>query len=71
MDFTTRFAKLLAKRTQMPVYVGNSVSLATVALGGTPEEEMAAFKAAVEAVLPRLRHLAETPATAADGVVGA
>jgi hypothetical protein len=55
LEFTTRFAKLLAKRVQLPVYVANSISLASAGLGGTMEEEMEAFKKVVEAVVERLQ----------------
>src|SRR5690349_14578519 len=42
IEFTTRLAKLLARRTQRPTYVGNSISFASTGLGGTVEEEMEA-----------------------------
>ncbi len=55
MEFTTRMAKLLAKKSHMPVYVGNSISLANTGLGGTVEEEMEAFKKVVEVTLDKLK----------------
>ncbi|KAJ9142723.1 hypothetical protein NKR23_g7000 [Pleurostoma richardsiae] len=55
LEFTTRLAKLLAKKTQLPVYVGNSVSFASAGLGGTVEEEMEAFRNVVAIVLERLQ----------------
>lgn len=48
-------AKLLAKKSHMPVYVGNSISLANTGLGGTVEEEMEAFKKVVEVTLDKLK----------------
>lgn len=35
----------------MPVYVTNSISLESMGMGGTVEEEMEAFKALAEAIL--------------------
>lgn len=55
LEFTTRLAKLLARKTQLPVYVTNSVSLASAGMGGTVEEEMEAFKSIVSIVLDNLR----------------
>lgn len=51
LDFTTRMAKLLARRTQRPVYVGNSITFAGAGMGGTVEEEMEGFKKVVEVVM--------------------
>ncbi len=45
----------------MPVYVGNSISLTSTALGGTVEEESEAFRAVVDVVLARLQHSAKAP----------
>ena len=59
VDFTTRLAKLLVKKTQMPTYVTNSLSLADTGLGGTMEEEMEAFKAVVGATLQRLKGMGD------------
>ncbi|CAM1510033.1 Fc.00g003680.m01.CDS01 [Cosmosporella sp. VM-42] len=55
VEFTTRLAKLLARRTQLPVYVTNSTSFANAGMGGTVEEEMEAFKTIVEVTLERLQ----------------
>ncbi|KAH9909878.1 hypothetical protein F4778DRAFT_22661 [Xylariomycetidae sp. FL2044] len=55
LEFTTRLAKILAKKTQMPVYVGNSISFANTGLGGTMEEEMEAFRKVAEVVLGKLQ----------------
>jgi hypothetical protein len=51
VEFTTRLAKLLARRTKRPVYVGNSISFAGAGMGGTVEEEMEGFKKVVEVVM--------------------
>lgn len=48
-------AKLLARRTQLPVYVTNSISFASAGMGGTIEEEMEAFKAIVNLTLEKLQ----------------
>lgn len=61
LEFTSRLAKLLAKKTQLPVYVGNSMSLASTGLGGTMEEEMEAYKKVVEVVLPKVQDLVGMP----------
>ncbi|KAK0651741.1 hypothetical protein B0T16DRAFT_454169 [Cercophora newfieldiana] len=53
-EFTTRLAKLVAKKTQLPTYVGNSISFASTGLGGTVEEEMEAFKQVATLVLSKL-----------------
>ncbi|KAI1266708.1 hypothetical protein F5Y18DRAFT_416477 [Xylariaceae sp. FL1019] len=55
LEFTTRLAKILAKKTQMPVYVGSSISFANTGLGGTMEEEMEAFKKVTAIALDRLQ----------------
>lgn len=55
VEFTTRLAKLLARRTQLPVYVSNSMSFADAGMGGTIEEEMEAFKTIVQIVLEKLQ----------------
>ena len=43
----------------MPVYVGNSITLATAGLGGTVEEEMDGMKRCVDAVIGSLERVAE------------
>ncbi|KAI1180832.1 hypothetical protein F4777DRAFT_174383 [Nemania sp. FL0916] len=60
LDFTTRLAKILAKKAKMPVYVGNSISFASAGLGGTMEEEMEAFKQVVAVALDKLQPLIHT-----------
>ena len=57
IEFTTRLAKLLVRKTGLPAYVGNSLSLASTGLGGTVEEEMDAFKRVVETLAPALADL--------------
>lgn len=54
IDFTTRLAKLLARKLQKPVYVGNSMSFASAGMGGTVEEEMEGFKRVVEVIMKLL-----------------
>lgn len=56
MEFTTRLAKLLARKTRKPVYVGNSMSFASTGMGGTVEEEMEGFKKVVEVVMDAVRN---------------
>ena len=51
LDFTTRLAKVLARKVGRPVYVGNSISFASAGMGGTVEEEIEGFKKVVEVVL--------------------
>ncbi len=57
VDFTSRLARLLAKKLQLPVYVGNSISFAGAGMGGSVEEEMAGFKACVEVVLEQITRI--------------
>ncbi|KAF2143339.1 uncharacterized protein K452DRAFT_225325 [Aplosporella prunicola CBS 121167] len=51
LDVATRLAKILAKRTAMPTYVGNSVSFASAGAGGSVEEEMEGVRRVVEVVM--------------------
>jgi hypothetical protein len=51
LDFTTRLARLLARKTNKPTYVGNSISFAGAGLGGTVEEEMEGFRRVVDIVI--------------------
>ncbi|KAL7930611.1 hypothetical protein V8C35DRAFT_283367 [Trichoderma chlorosporum] len=51
LEFTTRVAKLVARKAELPVYVTNSISLESMGMGGTVEEEMEAFKSVAEAIL--------------------
>jgi len=61
-------ARLLARKTKRPVYVGNSMSFASAGLGGTVEEEMEGFKKVVEVVMAEVKGSASTPAlTGIDG----
>jgi len=55
IDFTTRLAKLLARKTKRPIYVGNSMSFAGAGLGGTVEEEMEGFRKVVEVVMDEVQ----------------
>jgi hypothetical protein len=68
LEFTTRLAKLLARRTQLPTYVGNSISFASTGLGGTVEEEMDAFKRVVEVALSKLQPIIDAAQAPSDGV---
>ncbi|KAL7795038.1 hypothetical protein V8C37DRAFT_375350 [Trichoderma ceciliae] len=54
LEFATRVAKLVARRTELPVYVTNSISLESMGMGGTFEEEMEVFKSVAEAILNSL-----------------
>lgn len=51
LDFTTRMAKLLARKTARACYVGSSVDLSGSVQGGIVEEEMEAFGAVVKVVM--------------------
>ncbi len=55
MEFTTRLAKILARKTQKAVYVGNSISFASAGMGGTIEEEMEGFKKVVDVVMEEVQ----------------
>jgi hypothetical protein len=59
-------AKLLARKTSLPVYVTNSISFVNAGMGGTVEEEMEAFKNIVEVILPKIKD-AGVGATAVNG----
>ncbi|KAM3422639.1 hypothetical protein BST61_g127 [Cercospora zeina] len=50
-DFTTRMAKVLARKLAKPCYVSSSVNLSSAAGGGSVEEEMEAFRVVVETVV--------------------
>lgn len=54
VEFTSRLAKLVARKTRRPTYVANSISFANAGLGGTVEEETDAYKAVAELVLAKL-----------------
>ncbi|KAK3984791.1 hypothetical protein QBC44DRAFT_387259 [Cladorrhinum sp. PSN332] len=57
VEFTTRLAKLIARKMGMPVYVGCSVSFVSTGLGGSVEEVMEAFGGVVRGVLGGLEVL--------------
>jgi len=57
VEFTSRLAKLLARKTGKPVYVGNSISFASAGMGGTVEEEMEGFKKVVEVVMEEVKKI--------------
>jgi len=69
LEFTTRLAKFVAKKTQLPTYVGNSMSFASTGLGGTVEEEMEAFKQVAALVFSRLQPVIKATQPLSDGVV--
>lgn len=50
LETATRIAKILAKRTGLPVYVGNSMSFASAGMGGGVMEEVEGVKGVVEVV---------------------
>ncbi|KAH6603303.1 hypothetical protein Trco_008078 [Trichoderma cornu-damae] len=65
LEFTTRVAKLAARRTGLPVYVTNSINLEGMGMGGTVEEEMEAFRSVAEAIsssLPKTALPSQRPA---------
>ncbi|KAK4226881.1 hypothetical protein QBC38DRAFT_365472 [Podospora fimiseda] len=57
IEFSTRLAKLVARRTGLPVYVGCSVSFKSTGLGGSVEEVMEGFGAVVKGVMEGLEGL--------------
>ena len=64
IEFATRLAKILARKTKLPAYVGNSMSFANAGLGGTVEEEAEAFKTIVATVMDKLQGALGTPTPA-------
>lgn len=66
-DFATRIAKILVKKTQMHVYVSNSISLADTGLGGTFEEEMEVFKQVITVATDKLQHVFKYPSNLPNG----
>ncbi|GAM90797.1 hypothetical protein ANO11243_088420 [Dothideomycetidae sp. 11243] len=54
LDFTTRLAKVLARKTGKAVHVGSSASFEATAQGGTVQEEIAGFRRIVETVMDQL-----------------
>ncbi|KAK4192889.1 hypothetical protein QBC35DRAFT_482043 [Podospora australis] len=69
LEFTTRLAKLLVRKTQLPVYVGNSVSFASCGMGGGVEEEMDALKGTVGVVTAELEKHRTGATTDGNGVL--
>ena len=63
IEFATRVAKIIAKRTKKPTYVGCSV----VFEGATVEEEMEGMQVAVTGILASLRGESEKDA-AVNGI---
>ena len=57
MELTTRLAKMLARKTQRPVYVSNSMSFAGAGLGGTVEEELEAQRQVIKVINTQLQRL--------------
>ncbi|KAF2665605.1 hypothetical protein BT63DRAFT_482531 [Microthyrium microscopicum] len=55
IDFATRLAKVLAKRSGLPTYVGNSVSFASMSRGGDFQDETTAFGQIVQVVLEQIK----------------
>jgi hypothetical protein len=47
-------ARLLAKKTGKPVYVGNSMSFASAGMGGTVEEQLAGFRKVIGVVMHKV-----------------
>lgn len=60
LDFTTRMAKLLARKTGRACYVGSSIDLSGSVQGGIVEEEMEAFGAVVKVVMGEIGKAEET-----------
>ncbi|PKS11662.1 hypothetical protein jhhlp_001813 [Lomentospora prolificans] len=71
LEFATRIAKLLARRTQLPTYVGSSLNLSNMGMGGTPEEEMEAFRKVIEVILDKTQHVSKTSDGATANANGA
>ncbi|KAI5850100.1 hypothetical protein BZA05DRAFT_400968 [Tricharina praecox] len=55
IDVATRLAKILAKRTMLPVYVGCSVSFSAAGRGGNVDEEMEGIRNVVRTVVERVQ----------------
>ncbi|OAQ95916.1 hypothetical protein LLEC1_01529 [Akanthomyces lecanii] len=55
LEFTTRTARILARKANRPVYVTNSISFVNAGMGGTVEEEMEALKNVIEVVSDQLK----------------
>lgn len=66
LDFATRMARIIARKTGKPTYVGNSVSFASTGRGGAVEEEMDGLHRCIEVVM-KMVEKAETGKGAAVG----
>ena len=64
MEFTTRLAKLLARKMNKPVYVGNSMSFASAGMGGTVDEEIEGFKKVAAVVIGEVEKAGSQPVNA-------
>ncbi|KAF3129881.1 hypothetical protein TWF594_010644 [Orbilia oligospora] len=51
LETTERIARILARRLQVPVYLGNSMNFAAMGAGGSVEEEMGVVRDVVETVV--------------------
>ncbi|KAK6331914.1 hypothetical protein TWF718_002452 [Orbilia javanica] len=51
LETTERIARILARRLQLPVYLGNSMNFAAMGAGGSVEEEMGVVRDVVETVV--------------------
>jgi len=54
MDFTTRLAKAIAKRSAKPTYVASSVDLSNVGKTHDASDDVIAFKAVIDAIMSAL-----------------
>ncbi|KAK8157611.1 hypothetical protein IWX90DRAFT_20627 [Phyllosticta citrichinensis] len=57
LDLATRLARILARKSGRPTYVGNSTSFASAGLGGSVEEEMEGLARVVEVVVGELERV--------------
>lgn len=57
VEFSTRLAKILARKSRRPVYLTNSISLESAGMGGTIEEEMEALQDILAVTLETLSEL--------------
>jgi hypothetical protein len=51
LDFATRLAKAVARRSGKPTYVGSSMTFASAGMGGDVGEEMEGFRKVVDVVM--------------------
>lgn len=61
IDFATRMAKILARRTKKLCYVGSSINLSAAAGGGSVGEEMEATRAVADAITAEVTKAASMP----------